>query len=47
MEYKKYLKEKIEEVFKDKLNSMERKSINDLKEIEIMKYKFNDIYEGT
>jgi len=46
MDYKKYIKEKLAEIFDEKLKSMEKKAISDLKEIEIIKYQLNDIYEG-
>lgn len=46
MDYKKYFKEKLAEVLDDKLKNLERNSMNHLKEIEILKYELNDIYEG-
>lgn len=46
MDYKKFFKEKLSEFFDDKLKALEKKALEDLKEIEIMKYELNDIYEG-
>lgn len=46
MDYRKYFKEKISECFDEKLKYLEKKAMEDLKEIEIMKYELNDIYEG-
>lgn len=46
MDYKKYFKEKLSELFNDRIKHLEKKAVEDLKEIEIMKYELNDIYEG-
>jgi len=46
MDYKKYLKEKFAEIFDYKIKALEKKALEDLKELEIMKYELYDIYEG-
>jgi hypothetical protein len=46
MDFNKYFKEKLSEFFDERLKHLEKKSKEDLKEIEIMKYELNDIYEG-
>ena len=46
MDFNKYFKEKLSEFFDERLKHLEKKAKEDLKEIEIMKYELNDIYEG-
>ncbi len=46
MDYKKFFKERLSEFFDDKLKFLEKRAMEELKEIEIMKYELNDIYEG-
>ena len=44
---KNYIKQRLSELYDNKLKSLEKKFLNDLKDIEIMKYELRYLNEGT